>query len=110
MGPDAHRIGELRSLAYHRAVAERLGADPILIERAQNQVTRAIARGGRALPYHRRWQSLLNGARDELLAVLTTDDEQCRALRQCTPFAGALPARERWALWRRVRAQAEAGL
>jgi hypothetical protein len=34
---------------------------------------------------------------------MTADDEQARDLRQCSPFAGVLPAAERWAILRTVR-------
>jgi hypothetical protein len=40
---DPHRLAEQRSLAYHRAVLERLERDPSLVERARRRV-RAIAR------------------------------------------------------------------
>lgn len=105
---DAHRIAELRSLAYHREVARRLPTRQDLIDGAQAQVERGL-HDPRAAPWLAEWQQLLDGPRDALLAVLTTDDERCRALRQCTPFAGALTARERWSLWKSVRREAERG-
>jgi hypothetical protein len=30
------------------------------------------------------------------LAIATADDEQARALRQCSPFCGVLTNQERW--------------
>ena len=35
---DPHRLAEHRSRAYHRIVAERLGADPTVLERARARV------------------------------------------------------------------------
>ncbi len=108
MGPDAHRIGELRSLAYHRIVAERIRTDPGIVARARAVVAASLAAGGRSNPYHLRWRELLDGPIDDMVATLTSDDEDSRALRSCTPFAGAITARERWALWREVRERIEA--
>jgi hypothetical protein len=48
------------------------------------------------------WATLLNGPREELILVLCDPGEAARALRQVTPFAGAIPPRERWRLWRQV--------
>lgn len=103
MRVDAHRLAELRSLAYHREVARRLHEQPELLERARLQAQRGL-QDPHAAPYFQRWESLLAGPLDALVHSMTTDDDESRALRQCTPFAGALPPRERWELWRSVRA------
>jgi hypothetical protein len=42
----------------------------------------------------------------ELLRFLTDEGERARELRQSTPFAGMLPPRVRWEIWRRVRERA----
>lgn len=101
MTVDPHRLAELRSLAYHKVVAERL--DEGVRARARAFIAREFAKGTRSEDYLRRWQALLSGPDDELRRALTSDDEASRALRSATPFAGALTPKERWALWRKVR-------
>ena len=92
--PTGHRTAELRSLALHEAVAARLDEDVLAAARR-----RATALPG---PYATRWLALLDGPRAELLRVLAADDEPSRDLRQCTPFAGVVPPRERWRIIREV--------
>lgn len=53
--------------------------------------------------YGRRWLELLDLPVAELRARLVADDESMRAMRQSTPFAGALDPRERWRIHREVR-------
>lgn len=57
--------------------------------------------------YGRRWEKLLSGALDELCAILVDGGEEATALRQATPFAGALSPRERWRIWDEERRRAE---
>ena len=103
---EPHRLAEERSLAYHRAVAGRLASEPGLIVAARARAERWASSGERSSPYARRWLELLALPIELLRAALVDPSETGRSLRQATPFAGALDARERWRLWREVRALA----
>lgn len=104
---DPHHLAEVRSLALHRAIADRLCDDPAVLLRARERV-RDWARSGSVHPeYVRAWQELLETDAVAVAAAIVVDDERMRALRQVTPFAGVVPPRERWSIWRRVRADAE---
>ena len=61
-----------------------------------------------ATGYAARWLALLDGSREVLLATLVDEREDAVALRQSTPFTFVVGPRERWRLWREVRAEAEA--
>ncbi len=99
---DLHRLAEERSLAYHRAIAMRVREAPVVLERARARVE-AWTDAAEPLPHHvRRWREILLRPVAEVCAFLVDPGEEARELRQCTPFAGALTARERWAIWRRV--------
>src|SRR5262249_39586659 len=91
-----------RSLAYHRAVAARIVREPALIERARGKVAGWLA-AGRVPFYAREWQRILSGPAESVSALITADTEEARALRQATPFAGALEQRERWGIGKEVR-------
>jgi hypothetical protein len=106
--PDDHRLAEERSLAYHEVVATRLREDPRLCERAKARVAGWLCDGSVAEPYAFAWRELLDGPREVLLDALVDPSEAMRALRQTSPFAGALEPRERWAIWRSVRSAGEA--
>jgi hypothetical protein len=98
---DPHRRAEARSLAYHRAVAERLAADPSLIARARERV-RAWQESDPERHYARAWDAVLRRPLHEVAAFLVDDGEEATELRQSTSFAGALSPRERWQIWRKV--------
>jgi hypothetical protein len=57
--------------------------------------------------YAELWERALGGPREELFRLMTADDEEGRAMRQATPFAGFVDARERWRIWERVRREAD---
>jgi hypothetical protein len=101
-GGGRHRLAEERSLALHGAVAARLGSDASVAERARTRIREWTARGAMAPEYGEAWLRLLDGPREELLAVLSGRDERARALRQASPFSFVLEPRERWRLWRLV--------
>ncbi len=102
---DLHRLSEERSIAYHRAIAARLEEDPTLLARARARVRAWLAAPGGAPHYARAWDEILARPLVEIAAFLVDPGEHARELRQSTPFAGALPPRERWRLWREVREQ-----
>jgi hypothetical protein len=105
---DAHRLGEARSLAYHREVARRLRREPERIEVARERVQDWLRTGEPDARYARAWSEILDRSIEEIAAFLVEETETARALRQVTPFAGFLSARERWRIWREVRASLEA--
>ncbi len=104
---DLHRIGEARSLAYHRVIAERVAADPSRVAIARANMLEWGRRRTLSSEYVDRWLALLEGPLPVLLAKLVEDSEDARALRQSTPFAGVLDARERRAIHRSVRTEIE---
>lgn len=95
---DRHRLGELRSLAYHRVIAERL--DEETVARARENAQRSAAGGSE---YGERWLELLDGPREALRDALIEEGEEMVAMRQSSPFAGCLDPRERWRIHREVR-------
>lgn len=103
-----HRTAELRSLAYHRRVAEKLVQDRSLLEHARERIEdsiRGATPGSLAAEYALGWRQLLEGPLAALLEFLASDSHEARDLRQASPFAGALTARERWQLWREAAGQ-----
>ena len=89
MAVDPHRLAQARSL------------------RARARVDAWLEEGA-ARPYAEAWRELLAGEVDEIAAALVDPSERGRALRQSTPFAGAIDARTRWRLWAEVREELEA--
>ena len=95
-----HQDIDRRSLALARAVVAKVEADP-----GRRGLARAIVTCRRwseeGVPAAKEWMQILEtrdwaGIRGVLLDPA---EEGCR-LRQSSPFAGVLPPRERWAIYR----------
>jgi hypothetical protein len=99
---DPHHRSEERSIAMHRAIAAKLRSDPRILERARDRVSGWRADGSVHPTYVAAWERLLRLPLEEVVAALVDPGEQGRALRQVSPFAGALDARERWRILRTV--------
>lgn len=87
---------ERRSLALHQAVLLRLLDDPEAVrDRARANLAVMARAAPAASPHLQRWAALLEGPLADLALVLVSTDEEARELRQNSPFAGVLSARER---------------
>ncbi|HSI34515.1 MAG: hypothetical protein ACAI43_21100 [Phycisphaerae bacterium] len=94
-----HVTIDRRSLAFGRALAARVSADPSLIDQARATLARWTATASpRVLPTLNEWAAVLDGPVAGVLAILTGDDERATRLRQSNPFAGLLPAEQRTAI------------
>jgi hypothetical protein len=88
-----HRKAELRSLAYHRAVARRLDKDIVVDARLR---LRRWQEEGRIHPrWADEWTRILVLPLPQIARRISSDSEHARALRQSSPFAGALTEHER---------------
>ncbi len=90
---DPHRTPELRSLAYHRAIAPRLRRPTV--DGAQRKLRRWRA-DGKVDPRHAEaWEEVFAMSMAELRKAITADSERGRDLRQNSPLAGLLSEPER---------------
>ena len=90
---DPHRAPELRSLAYHRALAPRLRRP--MIDEAQRKLRR-WRKDGRLDPRHAElWEAVFAMPMAEIRKAITADDQRGRDLRQNSPLAGLLSEPER---------------
>lgn len=103
--PD-HRTLEERSRVLHGRVADKLKADGRVLSAARNRVDRWLEDGSVHPRYAEAWKDLLAEGPEVIARRLTEASEEMDALRQCSPFAGALDARERWAILRELRSSA----
>jgi len=101
-----HRLAEERSLALHRAIAERLSEDPSVLKRARTRVQRWMEKEDVARYGAEEWDRVLSGSTADICEWLGDESEHARAMRQVAPFAGAIDPRTRWRIWKEVRAEA----
>lgn len=101
---DRHRLAEARSLAAHELIAARLVAEQELLDRARALVAAWLDTGeGPSRCYAEQWAAILRRDAKDVAAAIVDPSEHGTALRQCTPFAGAIDPRTRWRLWDDVR-------
>ena len=86
-------------------MARRLRSEPQIIADARRRLDAWMAGGGRAQHMFARWRDQLGRPLEELEVLLVDPGEKACELRACSPFAGTLSPRERWQIWRAVRAR-----
>jgi hypothetical protein len=106
--PRGHQRIDERSLALHRAIADKLRAHPELLEIARDNLDRWSAAESRSKPYWDAWREILSRPLAEILDLLGEESERMAALRQATPFAGVLQPKERWAIYARFEPEGTA--
>jgi len=99
-----HQRIDQRSLALHRAIADKLRADPSLLAVAHDNLDRWSKERGRSQPYWDAWREILKRPLEEVLRLMVEESERMTAMRQANPFAGILTPRERWAIYDRFTA------
>jgi hypothetical protein len=100
----SHRQIDQRSLAFGRAIAARLVAQPELIGHARANITRWLVTCSPGVERTlREWLAVLDGPLEGTIALLTTPDERATRLRQSNPFAGLLSNQERNQILRQFR-------
>jgi hypothetical protein len=90
---DGHRDAELRSLAYHRAVARRL--NDALVRDARHRLARWRAQSRISPRYAQQWEEIVREPPTRIARLIGRDTPRMRDLRQSSPFAGALSEPER---------------
>lgn len=98
---DRHRRSELRSLAYHRAVARRLRRP--MVDKARRQLERWQASGRIDRRHAKAWEDVLQKPVSEIRQLISADTQFARDLRQNSPFAGLLSEPERRKILEKVR-------
>lgn len=96
-----HELTDQISLEMGRRAAARLRQQPELIHLAVDNLdrwSRLNADAPSLLRCYQEWRILLNSPLEEICAWLCADNEEARRLRQNSPFAGVLSAREVWKL------------
>ena len=97
----SHELIDEVSLELGRRTAVRLQQQPQLLQLAHDNLARWSKQNANApalLRCYAEWRERLNRPLEEICAVLTSETEEGQRLRQNSPFAGILSAREVWEL------------
>lgn len=99
-----HQDIDRRSLDLARALVARIDTDPTRQGLARARATcERWRQGGQDTPAIREWAEILTQSWEKIRAVLLDESEEGCRLRQNSPFAGVLPPRVRWDIYRRHR-------
>jgi hypothetical protein len=96
----SHAFLDEFALAYHRAVAERLRAEPESVlehaRRTLNRWTESDSFGAGERTSLEEWRKILSVANvDQLIEIITDTSDEGQRLRSSSPFVGALSPEER---------------
>lgn len=83
-----------RSLAFHRLIATKIEADPGVVARARDNITRWSSKGHREV-YLDEWSRILSSGPREIIRFLRSSGQRATRLRQSSPFTGVLSDEER---------------
>lgn len=103
----SHEWIDRRSLAFDQRIADKLAANPELLQQAIRTVGRWVdAREPNPPAAMLEWRHiLLSQSLAEILTLLRSDAEDARRLRQSSPFCGILDPEERLAILREYEAK-----
>jgi len=106
-----HEIVDDRSLEMDRVIAEKIRANPKLIQIALANIERWLANpdyseSGRQAALE--WKGIIeNSSVEALVTLLESSSEETRRLRQSSPFCGILTPDERQAIFQKYEALRE---
>ena len=86
---DHNRLDE-RSLAMHQLIAQKVLADPALLDKARENVRRWQKTEGSPMLALSEWENILSGPAAEVAEFLVQRSEKATRLRQSSPFTGIL--------------------
>jgi hypothetical protein len=101
-----HEVQDAASLEMACRIADGLPEHPEWVVFARTNLerwSRLNAKAPSLLRCYGEWQKLLDLSIPEVCAILTAQTEEGQRLRQNTPFAGVLSAREVWEIKARHR-------
>ena len=95
---------DIRSLAYHRALIDKLKANPILvIAKARRNLRTMLKKNPSSKKLLYLWEQWLDLPQNDLAICCLDSSLLARDMRQVTPFAGLLSAKERVQVIKRFR-------
>lgn len=99
--PPAMTREDRRSLALHRAIADRLTAHPTkTLHRAIQNLALMRDRNPQAADLLGEWDDILTRPVEAIVAAMLDPSQRARGLRKVTPFAGVLEPQERTRVYR----------
>ena len=91
-----HSLLDQRALEMDRLIASRIMEDSSVLDKARSTLARGLDIADHSSrPTLLEWKEILAGSPSQVREVLLGEDEDCKRLRQSSPFCGILTNRER---------------
>jgi len=91
-----HSLLDQRALEMDRLIANRILVDSSVLDKARSTLSRWLdITDHSSRPTLIEWKEILAGSPSQVREVLLGEDEDCKRLRQSSPFCGILTNRER---------------
>ena len=100
----SHRLLQIRSLAMHAVIAQKIERDRELLRIPRRNLDRWRARWTAPPAWFEEWRRILARPWAEIAALISEPSENATRLRQSSPFAGVLSAAERKRIYEAFRA------
>lgn len=101
----SHRVLDARSLALHCLIAQKIMADPSVIDIARRNLAAWRRKSAGAEPHYlEEWQQILARPWPQVAGLITEQSDNATRLRQSSPFAGILSTVERRRIYDAFRA------
>jgi len=95
-----HEWLEQRSLALHVEIAKMIREKPELMDQVKATLQRWIRQDGEVTMVRAEWDNILKTSTiEEVLKLITRDNEEAQRLRKSSPFTGILPQEHRLAIF-----------
>ena len=96
----SHQMVDAWDLAMCKLIAKKIRKDPSLMEVPRRNLQHWKEKYGGLERAHREWETILNeNSIEQVLEILTQDNDEGQRLRQSDPFAGILTDEERMRLY-----------
>jgi DNA-binding MarR family transcriptional regulator len=99
-------VAALRSRLLHERIARKLTQQPDFLPKVKARLQKLKQINPAGNPYHKRWQSLIDGPLPGLLRKLTEDSEDAALLRKESPFTVLITPAERKAIFAHINPEA----
>ena len=97
---DRHRRSELRSLAYHKAIAKKLKEHPKLWSIPLDNIQRWSTGEHGLRDFYSEWLVIFKtSTKNHILSLIVKNDENATRLRSNSPFTGILSESERMQIY-----------
>lgn len=105
-----HSKADARHLHLHGVALEKLLAEPVLKLRVLELLDRWLRdlEHASSRPWLEEWLKMLRNWPQKKMAEVVLDEEKGPALRQCSPLAPVLTAKERWAALKEINQRLDA--